>query len=154
MWGKVVALTLLDIATDGKRNFALIHFSGPDNLQTNLFRPGLFSVEDKLAAAQCFLNGGTNFETPLREALQLMDTEGFENADIVFITDGNCDLPEEFAEQFRTEQAEKGFRVTVILLDTNSPGCEFSLLSFCQKIYRTSEMMGDVIVKNLIHDRV
>ncbi len=41
-------------------------------------------------AAETFLDGGTDFERPLDEAIQLMNA-GFENADIVFLTDGLCD---------------------------------------------------------------
>ena len=39
---------------------------------------------------------------PLDEAIQLMDT-GFENADIVFLTDGLCELPEDYLETLRKE---------------------------------------------------
>ena len=111
-------------------------------------------TEDKMDAAECFLSGGTNFETPLKEAIRLMETEGFENADIVFITDGDCKLPETFAKQLREDQEENGFSVTGVLLDAGSPGWEFSLKSFCQKIYRTSELMGEEIVRSLVNDRV
>ena len=50
---------------------------------------------DKMAAAEAFLGGGTNFETPMWESLRLMQEDGFENADIVFISDGESlvDLP-------------------------------------------------------------
>ena len=105
-------------------------------------------------AVECFLGGGTNFETPLKEAIRLMETEDFENADIVFITDGDCELPETFAEKLRVAQTENGFSVTGVLLDAGSPGWEFSLKSFCQKIYRTSELMGEEIVRSLVDDRV
>lgn len=153
-WGKAVALTLLDIAADSSRSFALIHFSGPGSFRTDIFRPGSYSAQDKMDAAECFLSGGTDFETPLKEAVRLMETEGFESADVVFITDGDCNLPEAFAEQLRTDQAENGFSVTGVLLDSRSPGWEFSLRSFCQKIYRTSELMGEEIVRSLVSDRV
>ena len=105
-------------------------------------------------AAECFLGGGTDFETPLKEAIRLMEAEGFENADVVFLTDGDCALPEAFAEPFRAAQSEKGFSVTGVLLDAGSSGWEFSLQSFCRKSYRTSELMGEEIVRSLVSDRV
>ena len=153
-WGKAVALALLDIAADNGRSYALIHFSGPGSFRTDIFRPGSYSTQDKMAAAECFLAGGTDFETPLKEAIRLMDAEGFENADTVFITDGNCELPEAFAEQLRTEQIANNFSVTGVLLDAGSPGWEFSLKSFCRKIYRTSELMGEEIMRSLVSARV
>lgn len=153
-WGKAVALTLLEIAADGKRNFALIHFSGKGSCQVDVFRPGEYTIADKMAAAETFLSGGTNFETPLREAVKLMETEGFEKADIVFITDGNCALPTGYGEELETCKSSLGFTITGILLDSQWAGGEFSLESFCQKIYRISEMCGEEIVKDIVNQRI
>ena len=104
-------------------------------------------------AAETFLGGGTNFKRPLGEAIQLMDT-GFENADIVFLTDGLCELPEDYLAKLHKEQAARKFTVTGILLDAGNPGMAFSLMPFCQKIYRTSTLTGDEIVHNMISHRV
>ena len=153
-WGKAVALTLLEIAADGGRNFALVHFARKDRFQTNLFRPGAYTMADKMTAAETFLGGGTNFETPMREALRLMQEDGFENADIVFITDGQCKMPEDFLEELRKEQTERRFTITGVLLDSGSPGMEFSLKAFCQNIYRTSELAGEDIVRELVSARI
>ena len=109
---------------------------------------------DKMAAAEIFLGGGTNFETPMSEALRLMQEEGFENADVVFITDGQCTLSNEYLEQLRAEQAARRFTVTGILLDKGKPGRTFSLKEFCQDIYRTSELTGEEVVGALVRGRV
>ncbi len=153
-WGKAVALTLLEIAAGGGRNFALIHFAGSGECKTDLFCPGAYTMADKLSAAETFLNGGTDFQTPMEEALRLIKEGGFENADIVFITDGECALPKEYLEQLRQEQISRRFTVTGILLDKGSPGMDFSLKKFCQSIYRTSQLLGDDIVRELIAKRV
>ncbi len=153
-WGKAVALTLLEIAADRGRNFALIHFSDPGDFKTDLFRPGAYTIADKIAAAEMFLNGGTDFETPMREALRLMKEDGFENADIVFVSDGECEMPEPFLEELRQEQAERRFTITGVLLDSDSPGMDFSLKDFCQNIYRTSELAGEDILRELVGKRV
>ena len=153
-WGKAVALALLEIAADGGRNFALVHFSSRGRCQTDLFRPGAYTMLDKMAAAETFLSGGTNFETPMWESLRLMREEGFENADIVFVTDGKCEMLEHFLTELRQEQAERRFTITGVLLDSGSPGMDFSLRSFCQNIYRTSELAGEEIVRELVGKRV
>lgn len=153
-WGKAVALTLLEIAADSGRKFALVHFSGPGSFKTDLFLPGQYGLEDKFQAAETFLNGGTDFATPMTEALRLMAQEGFENADIVFLTDGECELPPEYVEALCTHQAERKFTVTGILLDAGKPGMPFSLETFCQNIYRTSELMGEEIVRNVVENRI
>lgn len=153
-WGKAVALTLLDIAESEGRKFALIHFSGPGRFQTDRFLPKQTTVEDKLRAAETFLDGGTNFCTPMNEALWLMREEGFDNADIVFITDGECVLSQGFISKLQREQAKQRFTITGILLDQESKGMDFSLKSFCQNIYRTSELTGDAVVAKIIDDRI
>lgn len=149
-----MALTLLEIAADGGRSFALIHFSGSGSFKTDLFRPGEYTMVDKMTAAETFLGGGTNFQTPMDEALRLMEAEGFENADIVFITDGECKLTEAYIESLHNEQATRRFTVTGVLLDKGAPGMEFSLRPFCQNIYHTSELLGDYIVQKLVSQRV
>ena len=148
-----MALTFLDIAAENRRKFALVHFAGSSECKVDVFLPGQYSVQDKLDAAETFLGGGTNFKRPLQEALRLMDS-GFENADIVFLTDGLCELPEDYLETLRSEQAARKFTVTGILLDEDDSGMEFSLTPFCQKIYRTSELAGDEIVRGLVFQRV
>ena len=152
-WGKAVALTLLDIATENRRKFALIHFAGSSECKVDVFLPGQYSMQDKMNAAETFLDGGTNFKRPLDEAIQLMDT-GFENADIVFLTDGLCELPKDYLAKLHKEQSARKFTVTGILLDAGSPGMDFSLTPFCQKIYRTSELAGDEIVRGLVTQRM
>ena len=145
-WGKAVALTLLEIAQSEGRKFALVHFSGPGRFQTDVFLPGQSSLEEKLHAAETFLGGGTDFQTPLAEAERLMREGGFENADIAFITDGECSLPGTCVEMLQKAQSELRFTVTGILLDEGNAGMDFSLKPFCQNIYRTSELTGDQIV--------
>ena len=153
-WGKAVALTLLEIAADSGRSFALIHFAGDGDFKTDLFRPGEYTMQDKLSAAETFLNGGTDFQTPMEEALRLMKEEGFGNADIVFVTDGECELPQEYLDQLHQAQAACRFTVTGVLLDKEEPGMDFSLKAFCQDIYRTSQLLGDDIVRELVTKRV
>ena len=153
-WGKAVALTLLEIAADSSRSFALIHFASSGEFKTDLFRPSEYTMGDKLSAAETFLNGGTDFQTPMVEALRLMEEDGFENADIVFITDGECELTQEYLEEFRQEQVAWHFTVTGVLLDKDSPGMDFSLKEFCQDIYRTSQLLGDDIVRSIVSQRV
>ena len=54
----------------------------------------------------------------------------------------------------QAEQAARRFTVTGVLLDKGSPGMTFSLEKFCQNIYRTSELLGDEIVQELVRNRV
>ncbi|GHU93070.1 VWA domain-containing protein [Clostridia bacterium] len=152
-WGKALALALLEVAKINKRNFALIHFSGKNSFQTDVFPQGKSDFENLLRVAETFLGGGTNYETPLTEALRLIADGSFQNADVVFVTDGECALPEEFAEKFREEKAARNFTVTGLLLDKETPGFEFSLHPFCESVYRTSEIAESDIVRDMLGKR-
>lgn len=153
-WCKAVALALLDIAMQGNRRFAMIHFAGVGHFQTDLFLPGQYDREDVFRAIETFLNGNTDYATPLQEALRLMEQEGFENADMVFITDGACALPEKFLTQLKEQQAQRNFHITGVLLDQNATGFSFSLELFCTEILRTSQLTQENIVQRLLEQRV
>lgn len=56
-----------------------------------------------------------------------MEEKGFENADIVFITDGECVLPPEFISRLQEEQVRRRFTITGVLLDQGNEGMDFSL---------------------------
>lgn len=140
-WGKALALAMQDICAHEGRKLALIHFSGADQLRTDLFLPGQYTADDLLSAAEHFFDAGTDFETPIREALRLINEEAFENADILFITDGECSISDELSEQL-LQDAIQDARCAVVglLLDADNPGMEFSLEKFCEKVVRISEM--------------
>ena len=133
-WGKAVAYALLDVTGFHRRNFALIHFSDEDDFRTDIFRPGQYAPEDVLTSASTFLNGGTDYEAPLREAFRLMETGEFRQADVVFITDGECQVSEPFVRELQKKKAAIGFTITGILMDQATPGMKFTLAPFCDEI--------------------
>lgn len=139
-WGKALALAVQDICNQESRKFALVHFSGKNSIRTDLFLPGKFTRSDLLAAAEHFFDGGTNFEAPLTEALRLIREEEFANADILFITDGYCNISDELAEQLQVEISAERCSVIGLLMDKDSAGNAFSLERFCEKVLRMSAM--------------
>ena len=153
-WCKAVALALMDIAIKNQRRFAVIHFAGIGHFHTDLFIPGQYTRDDVLRCAETFLNGNTDYETPLCEALRLMQDEKFENADMVFVTDGKCALSDSFAERLKQEQTNKKFQITGILLDMESGSFEFSLREFCTNVYCTSQLTQQQIAERLLSDRI
>lgn len=61
------------------------------------------------------------------------------------------DTLEAIQTRLQAEQAARRFTVTGVLLDKGTPGMAFSLQAFCQNIYRTSELLGDEIVRELVN---
>lgn len=142
-WGKALALAVQDICAHEGRKFALVHFSGKGQIRTDRFLPGQYTAADLLSAAEHFFDGGTDFEAPVREALRLINEEAFEDADILFITDGKHTISEELAEQLQNAIHDARCAVVGLLLDADDPGMEFSLDKFCEKIVRLSECGAD-----------
>ena len=151
-WAKALALALLDVASRDGRKFAMVHFASADRIRTDLFEPGHYTPEDVMKAAEQFFGGGTNFEAPLKEALRLMEN-GYENADITIITDGECSLSEIFTEEFHKKTAACKATVTGILLDKGGT-CGKSLEPFCDKIYHSSDLTEDEIALDILNSKV
>ena len=148
-WAHAFALSMLDIAQHEKRKFALVHFSSSHQIKTDIFLPGECTVDDTIQSAEHFFNGGTNFETPLSETLKLIK-DGFDNADVLFITDGKCRISEKFSKTFLEEKQAAKFSVTGILLDQTDSCVGESLIPFCDNIYRMSNLTGDeIFLKNI-----
>ncbi|MEF9880757.1 MAG: hypothetical protein RR975_15185, partial [Clostridia bacterium] len=74
-------------------------------------------------------------------------------ADVLFITDGECRLPEEFAQTLQETKAAMGFTITGVLMDSESPSMTFSLTPFCEEIIRISEVGGERAADLLVGNR-
>ncbi|AOQ24581.1 Protein ViaA [Moorella thermoacetica] len=122
IWAKAVALALFQVAVKEKRTFAWINFSTracskfqcADPRQVNPLQLAEAAVED--------CGGGTNYEYPLEEALQIINQSAFNKADIIFITDGQCKASDQFLQRFLTAKHEKEFCVHTILINSEAPG--------------------------------
>lgn len=111
---KGFALALMSIAKKQKRDFALITFSTSSNLQ--VFQKGKSTTDDLVNLAGSFLSGGTNFYEPLKKALSLINESRFNKADIVFVTDGQANLPDEFVEEYRHAKDKRNFECLSVLI--------------------------------------
>jgi uncharacterized protein with von Willebrand factor type A (vWA) domain len=134
VWAKAVGLALLQIARVQNREFYGIHFGGPGEYQTFDFDTKTGSVEVKhrkaverfdaidgvIAFAETFFGGGTCYLTPLSAALDKLREQharfGAIKGDIVFVTDGECGVPEKFLEEFKAEKERLQFKMYGILI--------------------------------------
>ena len=96
------------------------------------------------------MTGGTDFELPLTDTLRLINECEFDNADVVFVTDGECAITNEFAENFFKQKHAKGFTVQGILLNKDEPFAGKSLEPFCDKVYKQSDFGFDEIAEQVI----
>lgn len=127
VWMKAVGLALLQVARAQHRPFFGIHFGSTGEYETFDFDTSRLDPELVLAFAEFFLGGGTCFMTPLSVALDRLEQEyaerGAVKADIVFVTDGQCGVSEEWLAQFKERQKVLDFNVYGVIIGGH-PGDE------------------------------
>ena len=115
-YAKALALALLDQARAATpaRDFAAIAFSKQPEPAICFPASGPVRLEDKVAMAETFPGGGTDFQSPLDAAVELLEadynTTGRRKADLVFITDGIAAVEEDWLRDWRAVKKRLGFR--------------------------------------------
>lgn len=121
MWGKAVAICSLHLARKQKRGFYGVHFGSAREIKTFDFGVNAdYSVQSVLDYAEFFFNGGTDFMRPLSLALDRLRSEhaatGKVKGDIMFITDGICNVHPDWLAEFKSEQQRLEFTVWGFLI--------------------------------------
>jgi len=144
IWSKAVCLTILEIARRQRRKFSVIVFSSkgsPLRVFNSDLREGWGMKEgDILELADYFPGGGTDFEDPLNKAVELLQMSKFKNGDIVFITDGECDVSDSWLSEFLDKKKELSFKVFSILIDLTGRESVESLRKLSDKVTAISRL--------------
>lgn len=137
---KAFCLALLMIARRQKRDFALIPFAS--NLgDVQIFAKGKATTQDLIRFSNCFLGGGTNYEKPLRESLNILTRSQFKSADIIFVTDGSSFLPSSFVEEFNQVKKAKRFSCTAVVLTNLFNAVDLKVVNrFSDKVIEVNEL--------------
>jgi len=146
IWSKAVTLTLLEIARRQRRPFRSICFSAEDAplqiLEMNPRERYEVEMEKVMDLAEYFPGGGTDFKKPLEAALECLKQARYKKGDIVFITDGECQVPPDWAEAFRKEKEKLGFSLFSILIDVG-PSSLGTLQEFSDRITSVTQLTGE-----------
>lgn len=118
-WAKAVTLSLAHYAKLQKRSFGWILFDS-HVVCSQTYPQGRISASQMLELVESRAGGGTNFEKPLRSALEMIQKQGLKNADICFITDGECAVSDEFISEFKTAKNALEINVFTVLCDCGS----------------------------------
>ncbi|QQZ58964.1 VWA domain-containing protein [Paenibacillus sonchi] len=138
---KGFTLALMSIARKQRRDFALIPFSGSAS-KPLIYERGKITVQDMINLAEMFRGGGTNFESPLNQASKVIQNSGFNKADIVFVTDGDANVSNEFLDRWKNLKAKREIRVLSILLGTEKAS-EVEL--FSDRIVKASSFEDEAV---------
>jgi uncharacterized protein with von Willebrand factor type A (vWA) domain len=152
VWSKAVMLALLSIARLQKRDLAVIHFSGPNDLRVDLFPKGQATPAEVIACASFFFNGGTVFEPWMKKALELVDGSQFEKADVICVSDGIGDVSPEALAEWTKRRAERGMRAYGALIGANQG--EALLGEISDAVFRLDDLRGDLPALEVIFSAV
>jgi uncharacterized protein with von Willebrand factor type A (vWA) domain len=81
------------------------------------YQPELTKV---LEMAEYFPGGGTDFQTPIDAAIELLEDKKLKRGDIVVITDGECQVAPEWLAGLRERKEELKFSIFAVLVDVGS----------------------------------
>lgn len=121
-WAGAINLAFLEIARKQKRACAVIFFNG--HVQDKVYFPkGQTSTPEQLLAIADFpVSGGTDFEYPLTEAINIIQKEkDFMKADILFITDGECSVSDSFMDGYIKAKKAASFSTYSMMIGSYSP---------------------------------
>jgi uncharacterized protein with von Willebrand factor type A (vWA) domain len=152
VWSKAVMLAFLSIARLQKRDLAVIHFSGPDDLRLDLFKKGGASPAEVIACAEFFLNGGTVFEPWMAKALELVDGSQFQKADVICVSDGITDVSAQMRGEWTKRRTERGMRVYSVLIGSDDG--EDLLGEISDAVFRLDDLRGDLPALEVIFSAV
>jgi len=112
---KALLLAIGNILKAENRSLHVLLFSGANEIRE-------FSMEaenraaDLLRFLQQGFGGGTDFETPLRRACQIIcSQERYKKADVLMISDGDCSLSGSFAQEMLVQKTQLDFSLYTVL---------------------------------------
>ena len=123
LWSKAVSLTLMDIARRQRRLFRAVMFSSSNVVKVldlnreRRYQPEMSKV---MELAEFFPGGGTDFEAPIDAAMALIEEKKLKRADIVIITDGECQVSPEWLAHLKERKDELDFSIFAVLVDVGS----------------------------------
>ena len=140
IWSKALSIGILEVAQMQKRDFACIIYSSHAD-DPIVIRKDEIAPQKIISCAENFHNGGTDFQQPLTKAIELINDSTFKNADIVFITDGDCYVSDEFCKKFKRIKEEKDFKTLGVLVNMGRGHVsDKSLKEFCDSITLVSDI--------------
>lgn len=140
-WSTALCLAMLEVAQKEKRNYAYIPYQAHviGNMVKNI-KAGELDPNDIMDIAELSVGGGTNFMAPIDEAIRSIESDSYKKADIVFITDGDCGVTDEWLANIRRLKEEKQFFINTVLIDTYRSASIGTIGKFSDHITRISSL--------------
>jgi uncharacterized protein with von Willebrand factor type A (vWA) domain len=153
LWSKAACLTLAYYAKLEGRTFVWIQFgSKSSRLICKVYPKGNLQPKDMLEIAETFLSSGTDFEKPLDKALEVIEQENLNKADIAMVTDGECAVAGDWLSKFLARKQKLGVNVITVLMDVGESSIA-SVRQFSDRVDTvsqfTAEEAGQKVISHL-----
>jgi uncharacterized protein with von Willebrand factor type A (vWA) domain len=113
---KATVLAMLDVARIQKRSFGVVWFDSHVSRVDYLRAGDNVSTSEIMSMLEHWTSGGTNFETALDMAVQMIHDDGeFSDADIIMVTDGACNTSDGWDQRFKTYKQDLKFTMYSVL---------------------------------------
>lgn len=139
MQAKAYALAMYWIAKHQNRWCCLVGFSGSEEGNFLVIKPGEDRTDELMDWLEHFFHGGTDMDVPLVEIPRRWEEQGTPpgRADIINITDALCMVPDHVAKQFNEWKQRNEVRYNVILVGCSDGG---SLRSVADRIWTADQI--------------
>jgi uncharacterized protein with von Willebrand factor type A (vWA) domain len=136
---QAVVLHLALVAHEEGRGCHVFSFSGPGDVVEHDLGFDADAIEHLLAFLLLTFEGGTDVSEPLRRALDLYDEKRWRNADVLIVSDGAFEAPNEILARLRRERSATGLRVHGLLIGNYSAD---AMSEICSHVHRLSDWVN------------
>jgi uncharacterized protein with von Willebrand factor type A (vWA) domain len=138
-WEKGIALALLDLCMKQKRHFSCVIFShDPSQAKQIDFEPNDPDLVSKvIEMAEYYIGGGTDFQHPVDMGVEYIEkNEHFKNADLILLSDGYCNVGDEWMDEFKSTKERLDFKFWSICVGGGSTVLD----NLCDKVITTDTL--------------
>lgn len=123
---KATLFAIANILKSEQRSLSVLLFGASGQIK-RFDMTGSENLAGLLAFLQQGFNGGTDFDTPLQTALDIIKTgQDYQKADILMLSDGDCQLSETFSQKFHTQKHQARCMVYSVLCNGSRRADNFS----------------------------
>lgn len=114
-------ISIMEIARIQKRHLVLIQFaSKTEPMYIKEINPLSVGAKDILDVLDTFICGGTDFEKPLSKAAEYIAADSRGQSDVLFITDGQCEISNTFKNSFTQLKRIRKFKLYTIIMHSHT----------------------------------
>lgn len=115
---KASALYLMKEAYKKGRKVYVLAFAGEEKMMEFEMTAGEGGPEEVFDFFRMSFYGGTDFISPMKRSIELIEKKRYREADVLMISDGIVKIPEEFKEYMTRIKARLGFQVYSLIINS------------------------------------